>query len=192
MIWSGWLCLILFVILLTGRESEWVEIVDDRIFRLVGESSFLPAFSFLGSEMMLGGGAILLICFLAWKQNIIGGIVVLIGVGGGNILNKALKEWIARERPNFPHGEDGFSFVSGHAMVGIIFYLLLAYFLSMYTNKKRIVYGIALLLAFLSGISRVAEKAHYATDAAGGWLLGAAIFFLLASILNYYVYKKAA
>ncbi|OKL35838.1 phosphatase PAP2 family protein [Domibacillus mangrovi] len=192
MIWGVLVCLILFVITLTGWESEWAEVLDDRVFQTLSGNSILPMFSFLGSEMMLGGGAVLLICFLAWKRNIIGVIVVLIGVGGGNILNKALKEWVARERPAFPHSEDGFSFVSGHAMVGIIFYLLLAYFLSMYTNKKKVVYSIALLLAFLSGISRVAEKAHYATDVAGGWLLGAAIFFLLVSILNYYVFKKAA
>ncbi|OAH59450.1 hypothetical protein AWH48_15045 [Domibacillus aminovorans] len=186
------MCLILFVIILTGWESEWAGILDDHTFQILGENSFLPIFSFLGSEMILGGGAVLLICFLAWKRNIIGAIAILIGVGGGNILNKALKEWVARERPAFPHGEDGFSFVSGHAMVSIIFYLLLAYFLSIYTNKKRIAYSAALLLAFLSGISRVAEKAHYATDAAAGWLLGAAIYFLLASILNRRLPKKAA
>ncbi|WP_018391749.1 phosphatase PAP2 family protein [Bacillus sp. 37MA] len=192
MIWGGLVCLILFVIILTGWESEWAGILDDHTFQILGENSFLPIFSFLGSEMILGGGAVLLICFLAWKRNIIGAIAILIGVGGGNILNKALKEWVARERPAFPHGEDGFSFVSGHAMVSIIFYLLLAYFLSIYTNKKRIAYSAALLLAFLSGISRVAEKAHYATDAAAGWLLGAAIYFLLASILNRRLPKKAA
>ncbi len=192
MIFASIIFFIFFIALLTGLRSNWVSIIDDKAFLIVDDFSFFTLFSALGSQPVLAGGAILLIFFLFLKRNKAGIAAVLIGVGGGNVLNKALKEWVARDRPPFPHGEDSFSFVSGHAMVGVIFYLLAAYFLQLYKKKKTLFYSAALLLAFLAGISRVAEKAHYATDVAAGWLLGGALFFLIVFVLNKQLPKKAA
>ncbi|MCP3761606.1 phosphatase PAP2 family protein [Domibacillus sp. A3M-37] len=183
--------MILFTILLFEFDSGWASIIDDGVMHAFGDVSFLAACRFLGSELVLGGGAVLLILFLFWKRNMGGITAILIGVGGGNLLNKALKEWIARERPPFPHREDGFSFVSGHAMVGIIFYLLFAYFMSFYAGKTVIFYTAALMLGFLSGMSRVADNAHYATDVLAGWLLGGGVFLFIAFFLNRQIMQQA-
>lgn len=184
MLWISLVCLILFAVLLFGFDSGWASGIDRAMLDAFDGDSFFTHFSVLGSQAVLSGGAILLIVFLFWKRNIAGMTAVLIGVGLGNILNKALKEWVARERPPFPHGEDGFSFVSGHAMIGLIFYLFVAYFLCLYVKKTMFFYAAALLLAFLAGASRVAGHAHYATDVAAGWLLGGGIFLLIAFFLN--------
>lgn len=177
------ICFIGFLGLLAGTQAGWAEPLDQAALNTTAFSGF-AAFHFLGSEWLLGGGALLLIAFLAFKRNMYGVLAVLAAVGGGNMLNKALKEWVGRERPPFPHGESGFSFVSGHAMLGIIFYCLLAYFLCSYGKGSRFFYAAALMLAFLSGISRIAEKAHYATDVLAGWLLGGTVFLLLVFLLK--------
>lgn len=190
MLLGSLLCFILFAVLLSGLDSSWSGSIDHSIINMFGDSSILSQFSLLGSQPVLGGGAVVLIVFLIWKRNIAGVAAVLTGVGLGNVLNKALKEWVARERPPFPHGEDGFSFVSGHAMIGLIFYLLLAYFLCLYIKRSSLFWTAALVLAFLAGASRVAEHAHYATDVLAGWLLGGGIFLLIAFFLKLSVKRQ--
>ena len=184
MLAESFICVLLFAVLLFQFDSGWASVVDGGVLNAFSDGSFLAVFRFLGSELVLSGGAVLLIVFLFWKRNIAGITAVLIGLGGGNLLNKALKEWVARERPPFPHGEDGFSFVSGHAMVGMTFYLLLAYFIQFCEDRTVLFYTFALLLAFLSGMSRIAGSAHYATDVLAGWLLGGGIFLSIAFFLN--------
>lgn len=190
MLLGSLVCFILFAVLLSGLDSSWSDSIDQSTINVFGDSSVLSHFSLLGSQPVLGGSAVLLIVFLIWKRNTEGVAAVLAGVGLGNVLNKALKEWVARERPPFPHGEDGFSFVSGHAMIGLIFYLLLAYFLCLYIKQSSLFWAAALVLAFLAGASRVAGYAHYATDVLAGWLLGGGIFLLLAFFLNLSVKRQ--
>ncbi|WP_433748688.1 phosphatase PAP2 family protein [Falsibacillus pallidus] len=147
--------------------------------------SFLRFFGIFGTELVIGGGSIALIIFLwSWKKDYYGIALLLVSVAGGNLLNKWLKGAVMRERPAMAHGEEGYSFTSGHAMVGIIFYLLAAFFIagSMRRNpSKKGVYIAAGLLALLTGLSRIVTYAHYPTDVIGGYFLGFSVFmFLLA------------
>ncbi|WP_050182743.1 phosphatase PAP2 family protein [Domibacillus robiginosus] len=190
MLWISLICFILFAVLLFSYDSGWASSIDQVMLDAFDTSSFFTHFSVLGSQTVLGSGAVLLIVFLFWKRNIAGITAVLMGVGVGNLLNKALKEWVARERPPFPHGEDGFSFVSGHAMIGLVFYLLVAYFLFLHVKRTKLFYAAALLLALLAGTSRIAGHAHYATDVVAGWLLGGGIFLLLVFFLNRRFYHQ--
>ncbi|BDG32595.1 hypothetical protein PthBH41_23070 [Parageobacillus thermoglucosidasius] len=56
-------------------------------------------------------------------------------MGCGYGLNTFIKDLVGRERPPLAQGVQGFSFPSGHAMVGSIYLLLIAYFLSKETKK---------------------------------------------------------
>lgn len=80
-------------------------------------------------------------------------------------LNKALKAVIGRERPTFPqHIEDGYSFPSGHVMVGLLLFGTIAYKLLKKTNDqkmKQIILVCTSLIVVVIGMSRLLEGEHF-------------------------------
>ncbi|MGP1910548.1 phosphatase PAP2 family protein [Metabacillus sp. JX24] len=125
----------------------------------------------------------LTLLFRHYLQPLMIGLAVYLG----DVLNKFLKNITARERPPEPlHLEEGFSFPSGHAMVGVIFYGFFAYMIIEKIKspalKKGIWAAVALLMALI-GLSRVITNSHYATDVIGGYFIG--LVFLLGTILIY-------
>ncbi|MCA1059602.1 phosphatase PAP2 family protein [Rossellomorea aquimaris] len=150
---------------------------------------FLKWFSVVGTELVIGIGTIALILYLWWiKKDFVGIITVVVLVAGSNVLNKAIKGLMGRERPPYSHGEEGFSFPSGHAMVGLVFLLVLAYFLSKEISSagKRIaIFIFAVILSLFTGISRVVEQVHFPSDVAAGFLLGYSFF-----VLCIFLYEK--
>jgi undecaprenyl-diphosphatase len=131
---------------------------------------------------VIGGGSILLILYL-WrvKKDFAGILTVVVAVAGSNVLNKVIKNLMERERPAAALEEDGFSFPSGHAMVGMVFYLTAAYYLSREFSSVKVKWGIcilALLITVLTGMSRIVEQAHYPSDVLAGFLIGYSIFTL--------------
>jgi undecaprenyl-diphosphatase len=102
----------------------------------------------------------------------------------GEIVNTTLKYAFNRPRPSVvPHLRVVFSssFPSGHAMESAIVYLTLGAILMRVAERrltKIYILGIATLLTFLVGVSRVCLGVHYPTDVIGGWIIG----FVWASI----------
>ncbi|UTE79040.1 MULTISPECIES: phosphatase PAP2 family protein [unclassified Rossellomorea] len=162
---------------------------EDYLLTNMGDMNVLEPFSVIGTELVIGIATIALILFLWWvKKDYAGIITVVVLVAGSNVLNKVIKGWMERERPPFSHGEEGFSFPSGHAMVGIVFLLVIAYFLSKEISTmgmKVTIFTLAVILSLLAGFSRVAEQAHYPTDVAAGFLLGYSFF-----VLCIFLYEK--
>lgn len=147
--------------------------------------------TFLGSKWVI---IILLLGTLLWlwmaKKDYFGMLLLFLSVIIGNELNKWIKDFYQRERPLIDPSIDaeGFSFPSGHAMMGIIFYGMLLYFILKELESKKIkvlVFGFISLLIFSIGCSRIILQAHYPTDVFGGFSLG---FCLLA--LSIYVYER--
>ena len=104
--------------------------------------------------------------------------VWIIGLVGGMLLNHLLKLIFARERPVFYAPiviEQNFSFPSGHAMMALIGYGLVGYFLwdSLQNRYWRIVLVFAIsLLVILIGISRMTLGVHYLSDVIAGFAAG--------------------
>jgi undecaprenyl-diphosphatase len=94
------------------------------------------------------------------------------------IISIVLKDAFARPRPQLvPHLSyvTSYSFPSGHSMLSAIVYLTLGTLLSRLVKPLKIkmyIIGIALLLTFLVGISRVYAGVHYPTDVLAGWAAG--------------------
>jgi membrane-associated phospholipid phosphatase len=98
-------------------------------------------------------------------------------VGGGSLLNMALKAAVQRARPA---GEaatyaEGWSFPSGHAMNSTVAYGMLAYLLvQRFGRHLGPIVAAAVLVILLVGASRIYLGVHYFSDVAAGFLAGAA------------------
>jgi undecaprenyl-diphosphatase len=179
---SGILSFVLFMTIAHFVYHELSMPWDPYLLERLDHLHFIEIFSVVGTELVIGGGSIVLILYLWWmKKDFAGILTVVVAVAGSNVLNKVIKNLMERDRPPFPHGEDGFSFPSGHAMVGIVFLLTTAYFICKEVSSIKLIWGIyvsALLIGFLTGMGRVVEQAHYPSDVLAGFLAGFSIFTL--------------
>jgi len=114
----------------------------------------------------------------------------LLSVGGSEIWNIIIKNWMQRQRPNTHRLIEisGFSFPSGHSMAAFALYGTLTYLLwrhipALAGRIAMIVIGVALTL--LIGISRIYLGVHYPSDVFGGYLASAT--WLMLSI---YIFEK--
>lgn len=142
----------------------------------------------LGSPVVLGLVVLIITGYLLLEGRVQTALMVLTASISGELLGSLLKLWIARPRPSaVPHLRTvvSASFPSGHAMESAIIYLTLgALLMRVVQGRITKIYcmGMAIVLTFIVGVSRVFLGVHYPTDVVGGWMLGflwAAIIFLV-------------
>jgi undecaprenyl-diphosphatase len=110
---------------------------------------------------------------------------------GGMLIAGLLKEAFDRPRPTIvPHLSyvSSSSFPSGHSMLSAVVYLTLGTLLSRLVEQRRLkIYflGIAILLTFLVGVSRIYMGVHYPTDVLAGWCAGLVWALLCASLARW-------
>jgi undecaprenyl-diphosphatase len=135
--------------------------------------------SLLGSPatmvlLALAGGVL----FLARRRWIMGG-VWLTAFLGGLVLNQVLKAVIHRPRPTYASdflSTSTWAFPSGHAMIAVIGYGMIAYVLLVFRVRNRVarlvVVGVAVLLIIVIGASRLYLGVHYFSDVLAGFAAG--------------------
>jgi undecaprenyl-diphosphatase len=183
----------LFTGVRSGVEFTWESPVQS-FFQAwnvgVGKEFFLSMTEF-GSKIVIGSGTLVLLAFLWFKkQNYVAMAMVVLAVAGGDQLNKAIKSFVERERPLIDASFDavGYSFPSGHSMVGFVFYVVIAYFTTMYIKSskwKTAIWFWAFLMILIVGISRIVLSAHYPSDVLAGYAIGS---LYVLSVLK--VYKE--
>ncbi len=197
-IWTTFV--LIYTITFLAQLSSGKEILIDKwiggaLTTISGEVPifFFTVFTDIGSKWGIIAILLVSILFIWWKYRDYLGIGLLIlSAAGGDQLNKWMKNMVARERPLMDASiyAEGFSFPSGHAMVGIMFFGFLAYILVMNLKqihlKKLVAIGMSFLIFFI-GISRIVLQAHYPTDVFGGFAIG--LIFLVFLI---FVYEKGS
>jgi undecaprenyl-diphosphatase len=196
---------ILFWLLLEQILANKALRIDTAIFRFAEVISnpfilkFFRVVTELGSKWGIGGFLLFSLFWLWYKYRDLAGMIFLaIAVVGGNELNRWCKELVGRERPLIDPTVDGigYSFPSGHAMAGFIFYSFMAYLLNKHVKSDSIRKSITLLsIAFilLIGFSRIILKVHYPSDVIGGYLLGGlygGIWLILYEFFNSLINRK--
>ena len=173
---------IVFVFLMYSFGTPAFVHFDKEMASLIGGNQLIDVFHHLGGTKFIFAIGILLIVWLwFYKRNYYGMFLVLLTYPGGFLLNQLIKRIVERPRPEIADQLTSFSFPSGHAMMAMLYLLTIAYFLtegSIGKNKSTIIWGVAIILIVLIGLSRIAGSRHFATDVIAGWSLGYTWFVL--------------
>ena len=119
-----------------------------------------------------------------WLHGVIGAVTI----GLASLGNGALKDLIARARPDLLEPiveERGFSFPSGHSALGMVawgIFGVLVWRSRLPVGVRRLIVAAMAALIFLIGLSRVWLGVHYPTDVLAGWTAGAVIVLLFARL----------
>ncbi|MER2028777.1 MAG: phosphatase PAP2 family protein [Solibacillus sp.] len=174
--------LVMFLIIALNFDTPSFEAFDIKIRSLLFGNNFIILFHNLGEIKFIIVATVIMLLYIAiFKKDFRGVLFVLLTVGVGNGLNQLLKRIFARPRPEIEDQLSSFSFPSGHAQISVLFFLTLAYLISIWLKNKKwkfTTYGLMLVLIFLIGLSRIAEGRHYATDVLAGWSIGYTWFII--------------
>lgn len=156
---------------------------DDAVFSAVGNyvttarTKFFLFITFLGNHKFLIPANFVLLAYYIFKKNNRLSVRVIALALSSLTLKVLLKLFFQRARPSIPLVEkvQGFSFPSGHALIGVAFYGLLIY-ITWRTVKNRwlrgtLVAGLILLILLIS-FSRIYLRVHYASDVIAGICVG--------------------
>ncbi len=131
-------------------------------------------FTSLGNTLGILGITIVTFGILIWRRYHMDGWLLLLAVGGGIIINQAMKVLFQRPRPQLwtsvIERPDSFSFPSGHATVAMCYFGLLLWLGLGFFKRPvaRIGWSILMLfIIFMIGLSRIYLGVHYLTDVVG-------------------------
>lgn len=174
------------------KEEELDHTIFDFLSSHVVSGSltpFMETVTYLASSRFLQiayGLVILLYLFRKnWKRALEIGVIGI----GGFLINFVMKLSFQRVRPAGPLIDPlhNFSFPSGHATSGFIFYGLLVYLVwkARIPNVYKYLIGSLLIsVALLIGFSRVYLRVHYPTDVIAGFCIGLAWLVLCTWLLE--------
>ncbi|MGE5554128.1 MAG: phosphatase PAP2 family protein [Betaproteobacteria bacterium] len=194
---AGWVAFSLAVVVMgeivnevfLEKQPVWEDV---QILRLVNGwanpsfTKFMVGVTTLASLKFVTVAALVVTLMFLARRCYIEAVTTVVATAGSGGLVQLLKLVFHRLRPEvFPPlvVETSYSFPSGHAMVAVSFYGLLAYSLVRHRPgvPRKLAAGLLLLLVGLVGISRVYLGVHWPTDVLGGYVAGGA--WLLACLL---------
>lgn len=140
-------------------------------------TSIFITISLFGGQLLLLESTIIALVLL-WKKHWLAFIIWDITIAGGYFLTMLLKQFFARPRPIFVTPlviEQYYSFPSGHSMLSIIGYGMMAYILCLvfknnllrFSSVLAAIGGVAII-----GLSRMALGVHYFSDVLAGYAVG--------------------
>ncbi|HVG17024.1 MAG TPA: phosphatase PAP2 family protein [Chitinophagaceae bacterium] len=177
---------------LWDKEEE----LDHNVFEFLAEhvvspslTPFMETVTYFASSsfLQIAYGLVILLYLIRknWKRALEIGVIGI----GGFLVNYIMKLSFQRVRPSGPLIDPlhNFSFPSGHATSGFIFYGLLVYLIwkaEIPRIYKYLIGFLLILFALLIGFSRVYLRVHYPTDVIAGFCIGLAWLMLCIWLLE--------
>jgi membrane-associated phospholipid phosphatase len=170
---------------------------DENIFTYVASyttparTSAMNFISFLGKHTLLIPLNLLLIGFFIYRKQKWFAIRIAALALSSVVLSFSLKEYFQRDRPLLPvlGNAWGYSFPSGHAMIGIVFYGLLVYVSWHEVKQKWLRIFLTIIFVLLISFSRIYLRVHYPSDVIAGLALGF-IWLVLSLRIIHRIEKK--
>ncbi|HBB32877.1 MAG TPA: phosphatidic acid phosphatase [Cyanobacteria bacterium UBA8803] len=142
--------------------------------------------TFLGEPLTLAVLSSCLGIFLLMRRKWAQGIALAIASAGAIGLNFMLKDVFARSRPALWDrivDVKNYSFPSGHAMISLVIYGFIGYYLALrFPRVQGLITTITVLLIAAIGLSRLYLGVHWPTDVVAGYAVG--LVWLFACILS--------
>lgn len=204
--WPLKLLILLILFLAAGYICGWIvhqlfgeqdDILDQNVSAFISReiesaslTSVMRTITFFASAKFLLIAYVLLVVwfFLIKKNNLLALDVAAIAIASF-LFNSLLKEIFGRVRPLDPLIEplQNYSYPSGHASLGFIFYGLLTYLIWKSGIRRGFKYSISVLFivfALLIGFSRIYLRIHHTSDVIAGFCLGIAWLAISIWFLN--------
>jgi len=173
---------------------------DENVFKAVasyttpGRTSFMNFITFLGKHTLLIPLNFLLIGFFIYKKHKWFAIRIAALALSSVVLSFSLKEFFRRDRPDLQLIGDvrGYSFPSGHALIGIVFYGLFIYIIWHEVKQKWLrtfLIVLLIILILLISFSRIYLRVHYPSDVIAGLAVGF-IWLVLSLQIIHRIEKK--
>lgn len=156
--------------------------VLDRVMIIISEIGFGTSYI-----VIVGVSFIVLMAFKRRREM----EALAICLAGGAALSFLLKSLFHRSRPDLFRvvQETGYSFPSGHALVTMCFYGMLAFLImrtTPYWRWRLVITILTLLLSVAIGISRIYLGVHYPTDVIAGYAAGSMWLVFCISLLMWW------
>jgi undecaprenyl-diphosphatase len=159
------------------------EDLDNKVFDVVKpyindtNTSIMNFITFFGKHEFLIPANLLLIAYYLLKKRKWYSIKIPTIAISSLLLMFGLKQLFARQRPTGQLLEEAknFSFPSGHALMSVTFYGLLAYIVWHSVKNSTVKWTLIILLILwiiLIGVSRIYLRRHYVTDVMAGFAMG--------------------
>jgi undecaprenyl-diphosphatase len=183
----------LFTLLVVAVGSGLSNPLDRALIELVrqdvgGSVTVWRTITDFGSTWAITGVALLTfilgVTIGPWLQGLVGALTI----GLASFANSILKLVIARTRPDLLEpilDERGFSFPSGHSLLGMVGWGILAVLVMRSRLPLSVRWAMVAVLGaliLLIGVSRIWLGVHYPTDVLAGWTAGAVIVLLYARL----------
>jgi undecaprenyl-diphosphatase len=188
------LLLALVIFILAAREIFILKnfIFDEDVFNALrpyitpARTRFMNFITFFGKHDALIPLNILLIGYFIYKKKRWFAIRIAALALSSLLLKFILKFYFQRARPDIPVIEkvDGYSFPSGHALIGVVFYGLVIFVIWREVKQKWLKIALTIffvLFILLISFSRIYLRVHYASDVIAGIAVG---FIWLVLSLN--------
>ena len=190
------ICIIIFVVIARLLLMDKVSGFDNKVYKIVTSIKCDPVtsfFKFITMFCSMWFVMLLTAIIMVFDKNKKRAFYIALNVVLCFLLNQVFKFIFTRERPVGINiiTENGYSFPSGHSMIGVAFYGFLAYmFLHSHKSRKKrlLIICFFIVLAILIGISRIYLGVHYASDVLAGFALSLA--YLILYVVLFYNEKK--
>lgn len=186
----GLLALALFVLMAFDGPADWIGRFDERVRHIARSAQWRPLvwvarfLGFVGSWYVTWPLRFAVTAFLVAKRRWEALSAWVLAIALYEPLVGLLKGVYERPRPPLAEGVTGYSFPSGHAVVGAAIAIGLVVVLVPAGPTRRILEVAAGGFAFTMAISRVYLDVHWFTDVVAGTALGAAIMLGVASLVH--------
>jgi len=172
------------------KETEYIDTVVLQAIRQIHTpllDRIMVGITFLGDPLFLTIVGMSMVFILLFQGRKIGAIAIGVALGGVALLNHLLKYLFGRNRPELWErivDVSFHSFPSGHAMISLVVYGIIAYWFAVHFRRWQwAIVPVAIVLIGAIGFSRLYLGVHWPTDIVAGYAAG--LVWLVACILGW-------